>query len=303
MSSVYFSIYEIRERLAKEGHVYRTEDEIRKYYKITENIFQDFFNKILEIRAAKSHTINKIKFNRENIFSNMFCYAKKLYLGSVIDSEGTIYPFDKPKHKIMGIAIKKSTMPDFCKDAAEKLAFDIAAGLSKEEADKFIIDTYDKYCNSDINEISAVVGISNYKKYIPYDMDYYIKNGLEMGKGDNASVIFGAKAALFYNYVIAKKKLKLTPINNNTKMKYIYVKPNNEFKYMNLDKNKLEPVSFIAFVNGWPKEFNNYFTIDYETMFRKSFCALFESMYKILNWIGPKDELQIEKNELDDIFF
>ena len=209
------------------------------------------------------------------------------------------------KHKIMGVPIKKSTMPDFCKEAAEKLAFDIASGLSKEEADKFIIDTYDQYCNTSINEISAVIGISNYKKYIPYDIDYYVRKGLEFDKGDNTSVIFGAKAALTYNYIVAKKKFKLTPINNNTKMKYIYVHPNNEFKYFdrNDPKKGWQPVRFVAFLDSWPKEFENLFKIDYETMFRKSFCALFESMYKIAGWIGPKDELQIEKNELDDIFF
>ena len=43
----------------------------------------------------------------ENIFSNMFCFAKKLYIGSVIDAEGDKYPFDKPKHKIMGVPVKR----------------------------------------------------------------------------------------------------------------------------------------------------------------------------------------------------
>lgn len=43
----------------------------------------------------------------------MFCFAKKLYIGSVIDSEGDKYPFDKPKHKIMGVPVKRRGLSRF----------------------------------------------------------------------------------------------------------------------------------------------------------------------------------------------
>lgn len=301
-------------------------NERRKYFQEAENLLQTFFNKILDIRANKSKVKQLIKYNRENIFSNMFCFAKKLYIGNIIDSEGEKYPFfsiknipfpdkfienmDKTykkhqngmKHKIMGVPIKRSTMPNFCKDAAEELAFNICAGATKPEADKFIIDIYKQYCSSDINVISAVIGISNYKKYIPHNIDYYVKNGLEFDKGDNTSVIFGAKAALIYNYIIAKKRLKLTPINNNTKMKYIYVLPNNEFKYKEVGKPGLQPVNFVAFQEVWPKEFSQMFQIDYETMFRKSFCALFESMYGILGWLSKGQKLTLVESGMDEFF-
>ena len=140
--SVYFSVVELKHRLIKSGIKIETEEEYRDFYKKCEDLFQRFFDRILEIRAQKSKTTNKIKFNRENIFKNMFCFAKKLYIGNIIDSEGHKYPFDKPKHKIMGVGIKKSTMPNFCKIAAEKLAFDICNGITKEEADKTIKAVY-----------------------------------------------------------------------------------------------------------------------------------------------------------------
>lgn len=301
-------------------------DEYREFFSHAEEMFQTFFNRVLSYKAKKMKTEQLIKYNRENIFSNMFCFAKKLYIGNVIDSEGALYPMsgidldvlteeekaqlpktmlkhpEGPKHKIMGVPIKKSTMPDFCKEAAEKLAFDICAGTKKEVADEFIMNTYDTYCKTDINIISAVIGISDYKKYVPYDINYYVERGLEFDKGDNASVIFGAKAALIYNYIVAKKRFKLTPINNNTKMKYIYVTPNNEFKYKEIGKPGLKPVEFIAFLDAWPKEFEGLFEIDYETMFRKSFCALFEAMYTISGWIKPGKHLQLTKSTLDEFF-
>lgn len=358
--SAYICIHEIRERLIEEGiysnrktkpllhpvdgmtdadlaEMHRKNheimmynksvaDEYRDFFKHAENMFQDFFNEVLDRRAKKFNVNQLIKFNRENIFTNMFCFAKKLYIGSVVDSEKALFPLESidlealspeeiaelpksmikhpegPKHKIMGVPIKKSTMPDFCKVASEKLAFDICAGMSKDKADEFIRNTYDEYRHSDINVISAVIGISNYKKYIPFPIDYYVKNGLEFDKGDNTAVIFGAKAALTYNYVVAKKRFKLNPINNNTKMKYIYVKPNNEFKYREVGKPGIKPIEFIAFLDAWPAEFNDLFEIDHETMFRKSFCALFEAMYTINGWLKKGKSLELEKSELESFF-
>ncbi|MBO7713414.1 MAG: hypothetical protein J6S85_07575, partial [Methanobrevibacter sp.] len=92
------------------------------------------------------------------------------------------------------------------------------------------------------------------------------------------------------------------PINNNTKMKYIYVKPNNEFKYREVGKPGIKPIEFIAFLDAWPAEFNDLFEIDHETMFRKSFCALFEAMYTINGWLKKGKSLELEKSELESFF-
>ena len=109
--SCYLCFNEAVERLKEEGIPFNTEEEKRDVYSHVENVYQNFFNKVLSIRAKKSNTTNKIIFNRENIFTNMFCFAKKLYIGSVIDSEGDKYSFDKPKHKIMGVPIKRRRQP------------------------------------------------------------------------------------------------------------------------------------------------------------------------------------------------
>ena len=136
--SVYFSIIELKHRLIESGLPITNEEEYRSYFQKCEDVFQRFFDKILDIRAKQFHTVNKINFNRENIFKNMFCFAKKLYIGNIIDSEGSLYPLDHMKHKIMGVPIKKSTMPDFCKVAAEDLAFKICDGIGKAEAQEYI---------------------------------------------------------------------------------------------------------------------------------------------------------------------
>ena len=274
-------------------------------------MFTDFFVKVLEYRAKTSKTTNKIKFNRENIFSNMFCFAKKLYIGNIIDSEGDLYPLkpvegfksmtdeekeklpehwrkhpEGPKHKIMGVPIKRSDMPDFCKVAAEKLAFDIAAGMSYTDAQEIVEQTFQQYKAAGIDVVSSKKSITNYKKYIPKPIEWYTKHGLIFDKG----MIFQAKVSLAYNYLIAKNKLKLVPINNNTKFNYMYVKPN--------DYN----IEAIAFIGSWPDELAKILEVDYETMFRKSFVPIIEKMFQISKWIGEKDSIRIEKSGMFNFF-
>jgi DNA polymerase elongation subunit (family B) len=285
--SLYFCINELKERLKSEGIKIETEDEHRKFYSTAEQMFQDFFVKVLERRAAASKTTNRIKYNRENIFSNMFCFAKKLYIGNVIDSEGTIYPFNKPKHKIMGVGIKRSDMPEFCKDAAEKLAFDICSGQDYEKSRQFILDTYEKFCNASPDELAASKSVSEYTKYVTKSIDYYVKNGLHFDKGQ----VFNAKCALAYNYIISKFKLPYTPIMNGNKFHYLYVK-----------SDKFTQIEAIAFVGNWPKEFSKWFTVDHETMFKKTFIPLFESMFKVAKWIGEKDTISLETAGLEAFF-
>lgn len=324
------------------------EKEYREFFDIAEQMFQDFFDTVLQIRAGKAKTKQLIKYNRENEFKNMFCFAKKLYIGNIIDSEGEAYPFESiknvpftdktmetlpkkyikhksgQKHKIMGVPIKKSTMPDFCKEAAEDLAFKIAAGMPYQEARDYIIKVYEKFKQSDLSVISSVIGIKNYTKYIQlmqdekreqfeknetigqhgsfmkYEenfMDYFIDHGLEFGNG----FIFAAKASLAYNYIIAKDRLKYNPIRNNSKIRYIYVKPSQKIKAKD-STGKIVPIEAIGYLESWPKEFDDYFEIDYETAFRKSFCALFDSMFKIAKWIGPKDHVELEQSPMFEFF-
>lgn len=286
--SVYLCFNEAIQRLKKEGVPFNTEDEKREVYAHIENIMQNFFNTVLEIRAQKSHTTNKIKFNRENIFTNMFCFAKKLYIGSVIDSEGAKYPFDKPKHKIMGVPIKRSDMPEFCKEAAEKLAFDICAGQSQSDAYQFILDTYKKFQETSVEEISGKKSIKDYKKYVPDPIEKYVEEGFNY---QNVGGIFQSKVALAYNYTVAKYKLPYSPIVNGTKFNFVYLKPNN--------RNKIEA---IAFLGKWPKEFAKMYEVDHETMFRKSFLPVFESMFEVKKWINKGAHIELAQSGFDDFF-
>lgn len=101
---------------------------------------------------------------------------------------------------------------------------------------------------------------------------------------------FNAKCSLAYNYIIAKNKFKLAPINNNTKFNYMYVKPN-EYN-----------IEAIAYIGEWPQELAAILEVDYETMFRKSYIPLFEKMFRISKWIGPKETVPLEVPGMFEFF-
>lgn len=267
--SVYFSIEEMFDLFPS---FYGDEKKIRRFFQYAENQFDDFFKKILEIRAKKHKTDNKIKFNRENVFTGMFCFAKKLYIGDVIDSEGKPYPMDKPKHKIMGVPIKRSDMPEFCKEYAEDLSFKIANGMSQSDAEDYIIEIFKKYKQAPMDEIAAKKSISDLDKYMEGSIDDYVKN-TTVNYMTGATAF--AKMSINYNYTIKKYCFPLMPIFNGTKFHYLFLEENNKHKF-----------NCIAWVGSYPsKYFDGLYTVDYELSFRKSFLPLFEKMFKILGWV------------------
>lgn len=286
--SLYVCVHEVKEFLKSKGVSIETEDEHRLFYKNTEEVLQNFFNRVLELRAQHSGVVrNRINFSRENVFTNMFCVAKKLYFGNVVDSEGMVFPFSKPKHKIMGVPIKRSDMPDFCKVRAEELAFDICAGQNYSDSRDYVIETFRLFEEAGVDAVSGAKSISEYTKYIKNPIEHYVKNGLYFEKGQT----FNAKCSLAWNYLIAKHDLPYEPIENGNRFNYIYIKPQNLY---NLEA--------VAFVGQYPKEFEEMFEVDYEVMFRKTFVPLFEKIFLISGWIGEKEKLDILSGGLEDFF-
>lgn len=248
------------------------------WFDALEAMLNNMWNKVLDIRAKKKKIPQLIKFLRENMFYGFFSYAKKLYIGSIVDSEGERYSFDHYHEKIKGVVLQKNEFPDFCKKFATPLAFDIVHGMSYEEARAKIIKLFNDFKTYSPDDICSHRTISNYAKYVPHNIDWYVKNGLQFASGMPANV----KMGLAYNYVCAKNQLVLDPIDRGTKFNYVF-----------LNKNKYN-IDAIGFVGAWPKEFDKYFTIDYETCFRKFFLAVFESMFEILGWIKQGEALPLK---------
>lgn len=70
----------------------------------------------------------------------------------------------------------------------------------------------------------------------------------------------------------------------------------------NVKSAKYRQIEATAFVGNWPKEFDKFFEVDYETMFTKTFIPLFESMFRVSKWIGEKETISLESAGLESFF-
>lgn len=244
-----------------------------------------FWSKILEIKAKKNSMPQLIMFARENIFTNFFSFAKKMYMGDIVDSEGELH-WENPKPKIQGIALKRTEIPEFCQEKATELCFNVMRGMTKELAESEIIEYYKQFKEQNTDKISANRGVHKFNDYAE-PTEYYLKNGISFKN----KTPFNVKSAIHWNYVCAMENLGYEPIGQGAKFSYVFLLPSNKYGIDN-----------IAYMGSWPKEFNDIFEIDYETCFRKFFLPCPEGMFKGLKWLGEKEDIPLKINKFKKFF-
>jgi len=262
------------------GLEFETDEDYRKWVDDFDTRFlTPFFNKILKIYAKKYNAENLHDFKREKIITRKLVLKKKKYADIVIEDEGKVYP--EPKLSITGIDMVKTTIPTFFKSASEN----ILKSMLVDDNPELIKDKLRKYkkefMNSDIVNISAPRSVNNYSKWAE-DLDTYIKNGetfIKRGTPQHVS------ASINYNFFIKKKKIMTPFISNGSKIKVVYVNPNNVLQ-----------TPIIAYVGAFPKEFNEHFRIDYEIQWYKSFIKMIEDFYDAFDW----GDVVLEKTNIND---
>lgn len=275
--SIFLCVNEILEKL---GIVFKNDDEFIKWAnEFVNNVMYPFYNEILQIYADSYGVKQIIKFKREKLLTHILILAKKSYSYRIVDKEGKRID-GKIQH--MGELVKK-TIPMFCRNQIAEVVKNIFMGQSKEDTIKQINQIKKKFKETNLNDISPIKGTSNYTKYAK-DISYYLKNGLSYSFKMPGHV----KAALNYNYTIAKNNLKLMSITNGAKIKYIHIKKS----------PKINNQDVIAWIGDWPKEFDQFFEIDYDTQFEKMFLSVAQSIFDVLHW----GEIQLKVSKLKDFF-
>ena len=210
---------------------------------------------------------DKIGAEREIIADAAVFTAKKKYYARVRDSEGTRYPDDAPKIKVMGLEIIKSSTPKW---SQKYLKAAIPHILDKNEDDlrDWIKTIKQEFTTVNLNEIAAVGGVSR--------IDYNLNE-----KG----VPFGSRAAITHNNYINQNGLEdqYAPIQAGDKCKRLFLQTPNKFNS-----------EIIAFTNdNFVKELDGI--IDFDTNFQKNFLKPLELMVAPLNY-----DLEKETETLDD---
>jgi DNA polymerase elongation subunit (family B) len=214
----------------------------------------------------------KMKMKREALADKGIWTAKKRYILNVHNNEGVDYA--KPKVKVMGLEMVKSSTPSDCRDKLKKIV-DIILNGTEEDVIAFIDDYRKQFSKTSPPEISFPRGVNGLSEYSHKTRIY--------DKGTPIHV----RGSLLYNHLLKEKNLtkRYNRINEGEKIKYIYLKEPNAIQS-----------DIIAFPQSLPKEFglDNY--IDYETQYEKAFV---EPVRIILNAIGWKTE---KVSSLEDFF-
>ena len=263
--SNYISLEEVISGL---GLTFDTDEEYRVWVDDFDKRFlTPFFNKILKIYAKKYNAENLHDFKREKIITRKLVLKKKKYADIVIENEGKVYP--EPELSITGIDMVKTTMPTFFKSASKKVLESMLVDDDPEKVKDMLREYKTEFMESDIFNISAPRSVNNYTKYAK-DLGEYIENDAVYYEGRTPQHV---RASMNYNFLIKKKKIEAPFIGNGSKVKVIYVNPNNILQ-----------TPIIAYVGKYPKEFNEYFRVDYETQWYKSFIKMIEDFYDAFEW-------------------
>jgi DNA polymerase elongation subunit (family B) len=200
---------------------------------------------------------------REALSDKGIWTAKKRYILRVHNNEGVQYA--KPKLKVMGLEMIKSSTPSACKDKLWE-AIDIIFNKDQDAVIEFIENFREEFRKNDPVDIAFPRGVNGLSKFSDSKTLY--------GKGTPIHV----RGSLIYNSLLKKHKLekKYELIKEGEKIKFIYLREPNTIQS-----------NIISFPNSIPKEFDIHKYIDYDTQYEKSFV---EPLKIILDSIGWKTE-------------
>ena len=259
-----------------------TENKIKYLDKLTEDKIRPFIGTCVEELLSYTNAYeNKIYFARENIVDTMISCAAKSYVMSIYNSDGIQYT--KPKLKIMGLSMIKSSTPKIVRQKL-KDSLDIILYSNESKIQEFISEYKKEFMKLPLLDIAFPRGVSDITKYADSNTIYKPGQCVKAnGKVINTGTPINVRGSLLYNHYLRKYKLlgKYPEIKNGDKIKYVHLKLPN---YINED--------MIAFPAKLPKEFKLDRFVDYDLMFEKSFIASIESLLNALNWtVEPQNTL------------
>lgn len=214
--------------------------------------------------AAFASTMNvedcKISFKLECIGPSIIFIAKKRYAFDILYSEGIRY--DKPKMKVMGIEIVRSSTPSVVKDFL-KDSLKLCLSSTEVELQKKVKEVRKMFFDCSYTDISFPRGVNG--------MTIYSDSASIYKKGCPIHV----RGALLYNHTLNRLNLdsKYPLIHDGDKIKFVALKMPNTIHE-----------NVIAFTNKIPDEFKLTQYVDYKTQFEKAFLGPLEGILDAIGW-------------------
>jgi DNA polymerase elongation subunit (family B) len=264
--SIYLSLSQLVNKAYLESNASASQTEVIAFMdKVCENKVQPFIDKSYdELARYVNAYAQKMMMKREALSDKGIWTAKKRYILRVHNNEGVQYT--KPKLKVMGLEMIKSSTPSACREKLWQAVDLIFNGVEKDVIE-FIENFRKEFHNSDPAEIAFPRGVNGLEKYKGIGNRIY---------GDKTPI--HVRGSLIFNHHIRKNKLdkKYELIKEGEKIKFIYLKEPNTIQS-----------DVISFSNLLPEELDIIKYIDYDLQFNKSFV---EPLKIILDCIGWKSE-------------
>jgi DNA polymerase elongation subunit (family B) len=267
------SIYLTLEQLVESACEGKTDEQKIKFMdKICEDVFQPFIDKGYQELAEYMNAYGqKMQMKREVLADKGIWTAKKRYVLNVHNSEGVQYA--KPKIKVMGLEMVKSSTPAVIRDKLRDSLNVILRG-NQSELHSYIIDFREQFNKMPVEDIAFPRGVNGMRQYAGSPI---------YTKGTPIHV----RGSLLFNHYVKRMGLekKYQSIRDGDKIRFVYVSKPNPFN---------EDV--VAFPQELPKEFGLHQFIDYDKQFEKTFLDALESVIEPLGW-------SVEENSsLEDFF-
>ena len=267
--SIYLSLEQLVEKVCADKN---TEQKIKYMDKICEDIFQPFIDQTYQSLADYMNAYQQKMFMKREVLADKGIWtAKKRYILNVHNSEGVQYA--KPKLKVMGLEMVKSSTPAVIRDKL-KDSIEVILGGDEKALHAYVMEFRKEFNKMPVHDIAFPRGVNGMNQYAGSPI---------YAKGTPIHV----RGSLLFNHYVKKKGLekKYQPIRDGDKIKFVYVKKPNPFN---------EDV--IAFQQHLPKEFGLEEFIDYDLQFEKVFL---DPLQIVIDPLGWKTE---EQTSLEDFF-
>lgn len=260
--SIYLSLDDlVRKTILASNPSSGTKQTITFLDKVCETKIQPFIDKSYNELAEYTNALaQKMIMKREALADKGIWTAKKRYILNVYNNEGVEYA--KPKVKVMGLEVKKSSTPTFFRDKMEQ-CIQLMLNSTEKDLIDFIDSVREEMRSVEITDIAFPRGVNGLEKFSNKQTIY--------SKGCPIHV----RGSLIYNNLLLTKKLdkKYPTIKEGEKIKFIYMKEPNTIKS-----------NIIAFPTSLPVEFDLGKYVDYETQFVKAFLEPIKIITDSIGW-------------------
>jgi DNA polymerase elongation subunit (family B) len=259
--------------------LYFTLDKLFEQYNITETaaikaiekiakdkitpLVNQFCNECCEKMRSYS---NRLSFKLEIAADKAIWLGKKKYAVRAHSSEGVT--FAKPKFKVKGLEMVRSSTPQFVRDKL-KNALDIIFDKDEKATQEYIQEVRTEFMKLPYQQVAFPRGANNLVEYSDATTIY------KTGKGESTPI--QVRAALLYNHYLKQHQLDgvYPSIGEGEKIKFMYLKKPNKIR---------ENVIAFPAEGKIPDEFGIIANVDYEEQFNKTFLASMEIILTAIKW-------------------